>query len=683
MTWSGGYAENHLFATLEECCEKWFPDNTDCYLQDESGGVVVQEEEGGKQQDVVESTVEVVNYHTRPVVVVDSTTTITTMETVTTSQEEEEEEVIAMTTSLERPVATTTTTTPTTTTEAPPREDTFPTSSCGTSLTAAQQCTQLCLPGSSTSTCGENQQCYPNILCPASQVAYAMGGVNADSTVLHHIALPSYIDEVTTTTSVCGIDYNDAESKCTQVIDESTGEILEYVRSPDFIDCSQTNSCPDDDMICYGGILCPLITEKPTGRPTTARPTTVGTRPTTVATTDSIVAMADTTTTTSDKKDKAEVVGMAIVPMPPPPSPPSEVVTAPTTTITTTTSQEGGSPYSIDKSTLGTISVASESCIGGCPSNSQCVGNSAGGQLITDSDCSPCATGQTWWPCDVEGLCWCWKDGTDRIAPAPSSGLQVESSILQTYGEYYTPCDDILSRELFNEIAPHARYPYTYTGLCDAILTYNAQHTEKAFGMGDAYVRAAELAAFLGNTLHESDEFKASREYLMCGDSKVGMADGEVYCKPCDSGSYDWTTHTCGHSLASSTGFGEYCQPTSKPPEACSCGTVKGVDSEGYVPAKEMFFGRGAIQLSWNYNYRGASTALTGNPDTFCENPDLVATVEKYAWGAGLYFWMEHNKEGTTSHIECVKEYNFGGTLNNINGGKSREDCVSLHKKLS
>ena len=31
----------------------------------------------------------------------------------------------------------------------------------------------------------------------------------------------------------------------------------------------------------------------------------------------------------------------------------------------------------------------------------------------------------------------------------------------------------------------------------------------------------------------------------------------------------------------------------------------------------------------------GASQALTGKPETFCENPDLVATEEKYAWGAG------------------------------------------------
>jgi hypothetical protein len=61
-------------------------------------------------------------------------------------------------------------------------------------------------------------------------------------------------------------------------------------------------------------------------------------------------------------------------------------------------------------------------------------------------------------------------------------------------------------------IAPEHKEPYSYTGLCDAILSYNAHHTEKAFGMGDAFQRAAELAAFLGNTLHESDEFKAGRE---------------------------------------------------------------------------------------------------------------------------------------------------------------------------
>jgi len=91
---------------------------------------------------------------------------------------------------------------------------------------------------------------------------------------------------------------------------------------------------------------------------------------------------------------------------------------------------------------------------------------------------------------------------------------------------------------------------------------------------------------------------------------------------------------------------------------------------EGYVAAKHLYFGRGAIQLSWNYNYIGASVALTGSADTFCDNPDVVATEGRYAWGAGIYFWMEHVKEESTSHIEALIDGgDFGGTLNNINGG--------------
>ncbi|KAL7473604.1 hypothetical protein ACHAXS_014064 [Conticribra weissflogii] len=358
-----------------------------------------------------------------------------------------------------------------------------------------------------------------------------------------------------------------------------------------------------------------------------------------------------------DRKDKTEVVGI-----PPPPEP--IVMEVPVTAPESGPSDE--SPYTIDKSQLGTVPVAATSCEGGCPSGSICVGNQASGQLITDEECTPCGSGQTWWPCDVKGLCWCWIEGTNRIAPAPESGVKIEVE-----DPHYTVCDDILTRDKFNVIAPNARDPYSYTGLCDAILSYNSHHSEKAFGMGNAFQRTAELAAFLGNTLHESDEFKAGREYLMCADHKV--VGGEVYCKPCDSGSFDWGTFTCGVSLISGAAdFNEYCQPSSVPPEACNCGNGKGQTGEldGYVPASDLFFGRGAIQLSWNYNYIGASVALTGSPDTFCDDPDLVATVGEYAWGAGLYFWMEHVKEGTTSHMESLANGgDFGGTLNNINGG--------------
>jgi hypothetical protein len=208
-------------------------------------------------------------------------------------------------------------------------------------------------------------------------------------------------------------------------------------------------------------------------------------------------------------------------------------------------------------------------------------------------------------------------------------------------------------------LAPEAQHPYTYEGLCAAIDNYNEGHAEKIFMMGTEEERKAEFAAFLGNTLHESDEWKAGREYLMCGDNKdVG---GVVYCKPCDSESFDWDTFTCnGPGLAGGgLTFNGYCDYTIMPPIACPCDgelvSEPDGDLAGYIPASKVFFGRGAIQLSWNYNFRAASEALTGDSATFCEDPDLVAVSPEYAWGAGVFFWMENLKEETTCHIEAMR----------------------------
>jgi len=124
--------------------------------------------------------------------------------------------------------------------------------------------------------------------------------------------------------------------------------------------------------------------------------------------------------------------------------------------------------------------------------------------------------------------------------------------------------------------------------------------------------------------------------------------------------------------LPSHSPYNSYCQPSFEPPEGCVCDTITQVAEKGelagYVEASKVFYGRGAIQLSWNYNYIRASYALTGSANTFCEDPELVAQKPEYAWGSGIYFWMENEKEGSTCHKEALKG-DFGGTLNNINGG--------------
>ena len=473
-------------------------------------------------------------------------------------------------------------------------EDTFPTFSCGSDMIDAESCSMLCLSGYN---CPEGLSCFPQVMCPSSKVAAAMG--DAGNLIQDLVDPDDTFQDGTTLLSVCGVDYDDAERKCRAGgISPQAGEtsLGMYGFSDDFLACDESDNCPQaSGQTCYRDIVCPLL---PTMAPMTTSPTYE------VVTTDTLTddddesihpatesKMEPLSPLAIKRKDKTEIVGsppIASEPRPPAPAP-----------LLSSTST-GASPYTLDISTLGgsegLMPVASDSCSGGCPQGSTCVGSSSTGQLVKDEECTPCETGQTWWPCDIAGSCWCWNDGTDRIAPAPGSGVENE---LANDSPHYTVCDDILTREMFNTIAPEAKEPYTYEGLCDAMLSYNSKHTEKVFGMGNAYQRTAELAAFLGNTLHESDELKAGREYLMCADNVV--VDGEVFCKPCDTGSFDWELKICNHGLVTGTSeFNEYCQPESEPPEACPCGKGMGeADMEGYVAAKHLFFGRGSIQLSW------------------------------------------------------------------------------------
>ena len=125
-------------------------------------------------------------------------------------------------------------------------------------------------------------------------------------------------------------------------------------------------------------------------------------------------------------------------------------------------------------------------CLGGCPSDQLCVGNRNHPQGMSDDDCAPCNSGQTFWPCDTEGLCFCWDDASaDRIPPAPGSGLALHDDATR-------PCD-YFARDVFETLAPEARGPYTYDGLCDAIDNYNDGHAEKIFMMGTERERKSEV----------------------------------------------------------------------------------------------------------------------------------------------------------------------------------------------
>ncbi|GAA0163426.1 hypothetical protein LIER_19298 [Lithospermum erythrorhizon] len=97
------------------------------------------------------------------------------------------------------------------------------------------------------------------------------------------------------------------------------------------------------------------------------------------------------------------------------------------------------------------------------------------------------------------------------------------------------------------------------------------------------------------------------------------------------------------------------------------------------VPGKS-YFGRGPIQLSWNYNYGLAGSELGFDG---LNNPEIVSNNSVIAFKTAIWFWMTEQKPKPSCHNVMVGRYvpkkndlkvnnrtaGFGLTTNIINGG--------------
>jgi chitinase len=149
---------------------------------------------------------------------------------------------------------------------------------------------------------------------------------------------------------------------------------------------------------------------------------------------------------------------------------------------------------------------------------------------------------------------------------------------------------------------------YTYSGLVTALSAYPA-----FAATGSTTVRAQEAAAFLANVSHETG--------------------GLVYIV--EQNTADW---------------GTYC---ASEPYGCPAGTAS-------------YYGRGPLQLSWNFNYKAAGDALGID---LLDSPSLVATDAAISWKTALWYWDTQNGPGTmTAHNAMVNGAGFGETIRSING---------------
>ncbi|MER6056197.1 glycoside hydrolase family 19 protein [Streptomyces albidoflavus] len=171
------------------------------------------------------------------------------------------------------------------------------------------------------------------------------------------------------------------------------------------------------------------------------------------------------------------------------------------------------------------------------------------------------------------------------------------------------PSGFVVSEAQFNQMFPNRNSFYTYSGLTAALSSYPA-----FANTGSDEVKKREAAAFLANVSHETG--------------------GLVHIKEVNEANYP---HYCDRNQ----------------PYGCPAGQA-------------AYYGRGPIQLSWNFNYKAAGDALGID---LLNNPYLVEQNASVAWRTGLWYWNTQSGPGTmTPHNAIVNNWGFGETIRSING---------------
>lgn len=167
----------------------------------------------------------------------------------------------------------------------------------------------------------------------------------------------------------------------------------------------------------------------------------------------------------------------------------------------------------------------------------------------------------------------------------------------------------VVTEAQFNQMFPNRNSFYSYSGLTAALSAYPGFAKT-----GSDAVKKQEAAAFLANVHHETG-----------GLVHIVEQNTANYPHYCDSGQ----------------------------PFGCPAG-------------QSAYYGRGPVQLSWNYNYKAAGDALGID---LLNNPWLVQNDSAVAWKTALWYWNTQTGPGSmTAHNAMVNQAGFGHTIRAING---------------
>ncbi|MEU1818885.1 glycoside hydrolase family 19 protein [Streptomyces roseifaciens] len=227
-------------------------------------------------------------------------------------------------------------------------------------------------------------------------------------------------------------------------------------------------------------------------------------------------------------------------------------------------------------------------------------------------DNAPSWTAGTWYPANTVVR---YTDGKYYIAEHDNPGY--DPLISTWYWDPYT-CQGggnpgngkfPVTESQFQQMFPARNSFYAYNGLIAALAAYPG-----FAGTGSDQVKRQEAAAFLANVDHETG--------------------GLVRIVEQNTANYP---HYCDRNQ----------------PYGCPAGQA-------------AYYGRGPLQLSWNFNYKAAGDALGIN---LLNNPSLVQTDAAVSWKTALWYWNTQRGPGTmTPHDAMVNSRGFGQTIRSING---------------
>ncbi|CAD6335314.1 unnamed protein product [Miscanthus lutarioriparius] len=279
--------------------------------------------------------------------------------------------------------------------------------------------------------------------------------------------------------------------------------------------------------------------------------------------------------------------------------------------------------------------VATASLLAASARAEQC-GTQAGGALCPNCLCCSkfgwCGTTSDYCGSGCQSQCTgsCGSTPTPTPStptPTPSSGGGSVASII--------------SESLFNQMLLHrndaacpAKGFYTYAAFIAAANAFPGFGTT-----GGAVAQKRELAAFLAQTSHETTG---------------GWATAP-------DGAYAWGY--CFKEEQGAAAGPDYCQPSTQWP--CAAG--------------KKYYGRGPIQISYNYNYGPAGQAIGAG---ILANPDLVASNPTVSFETAVWFWMTPQSPKPSCHAVMTGQWTpsgadtaagrlpgYGVVTNIINGG--------------